>query len=189
VPTNPPGYGWGARTKGFWHNKNGQGIIKGEAATGVCPSATWLLQYAPFQDLAASSTCAQVAAYVLSVVDGANASGDSMNPMLKAQMLATALDVYFSDASLGGNALESPYPIGGAVVDLHSVAKPIDSGHTENVSSAFGGPQCMTISNALTYAAGQSNVGGSAWYGQVKATQELAKDLFDAINNNQISGC
>jgi hypothetical protein len=35
----------------------------------------------------------------------------------------------------------------------------------------------------LAYAAGQSNVGGSAWYGQVKATQVLAKDAFDAINN------
>ena len=29
----------------------------------------------------------------------------------------------------------------------------------------------------------QSNAGGSAWYAQVKATQELAKDTFDAINN------
>jgi len=35
----------------------------------------------------------------------------------------------------------------------------------------------------LTYAASKSNAGGSVWYGQVKATQELAKDAFDAINN------
>jgi hypothetical protein len=35
----------------------------------------------------------------------------------------------------------------------------------------------------LAYAASQSNVGGSTWYGNVKATQELAKDAFDAINN------
>ena len=35
----------------------------------------------------------------------------------------------------------------------------------------------------LAYAASQSNVGGSVWYGNVKATQELAKNGFDAINN------
>jgi hypothetical protein len=37
----------------------------------------------------------------------------------------------------------------------------------------------------LSYAASQSNAGGSAWYGNVKATQELAKDAFDAINNDK----
>ncbi len=37
----------------------------------------------------------------------------------------------------------------------------------------------------LTYAASKSNVGGTTWYGQVKATQGLAKDAFDAINNWQ----
>jgi len=42
----------------------------------------------------------------------------------------------------------------------------------------------MSVSQMLTFAAAQSNVGGSAWYGQVKATQELAKDAFDAINNS-----
>ena len=35
----------------------------------------------------------------------------------------------------------------------------------------------------LAYATSQSNAGGSIWYGQVKATQELAKNAFDAINN------
>jgi hypothetical protein len=35
----------------------------------------------------------------------------------------------------------------------------------------------------LAAAARQYNAGGSMWYGQVKATQELAKDAFDAINN------
>jgi len=35
----------------------------------------------------------------------------------------------------------------------------------------------------MAYAASQSNVGGSTWYGNVKNTQFLAKDTFDAINN------
>lgn len=38
----------------------------------------------------------------------------------------------------------------------------------------------------LTYAASQSNVGGSNWYANVKTTQELTKDAFDAINNQKV---
>jgi len=38
-------------------------------------------------------------------------------------------------------------------------------------------------SQVLGYAASQSNVGGSVWYGNIKAIQELAKNTFDAINN------
>ena len=41
----------------------------------------------------------------------------------------------------------------------------------------------MTVSQTLAYAASKSNAGGSLWYGNVKSTQELAKDVFDAINN------
>jgi hypothetical protein len=60
---------------------------------------------------------------------------------------------------------------------------PLACSQFENTSSAFGGSASLTVSGLLTYAASQSNVGGSAWYGQVKATQVLAKDTFDAINN------
>jgi hypothetical protein len=183
----------GALTMGFWQNKNGQGIIKAQAATGVCPSATWLRGYAPFQDLAATSTCAQTATYVYNVIKAATCTSSSKtcNSMLKAQMLATALDVYFSDPALGGNRIGAPAPIGGVNIDLTKICSMIDgsggtatcSGSYKNVSSAFGGANALTVSQMLTYAASQSNVGGSTWYGQVKATQVLAKDAFDAINN------
>jgi hypothetical protein len=181
----------GALTMGFWQNKNGQGIITGGKSTsGVCNSGTWLRQYAPFQDLSATATCSQVGTYVTNIIKAANASGSSMNAMLKAQMLATALDVYFSDPALGGNKINAPAPIGGVVIDLTKICHMIDSssggtcsGSYENVSSAFGGASSLAISDMLTYAAGKSNVGGSTWYGNVKATQQLAKDSFDAINN------
>jgi hypothetical protein len=39
------------------------------------------------------------------------------------------------------------------------------------------------VSQLLSYAASQSTAGGSTWYANVKATQQLAKDAFDAINN------
>jgi hypothetical protein len=180
----------GALTMGFWQNKNGQGIITGQAKTGVCASATWLRQYAPFQDLSATATCASVGSYVTTVIKAANSSGSSMNPMLKAQMLATSLDVYFSDPALGGNKIGAPAPIGGVAIDLTKICKMIDgsgggncSGAYSNVSAAFGGATSLTVNQMLAYAAGQSNAGGTTWYGQVKATQELAKNAFDAINN------
>ena len=53
----------------------------------------------------------------------------------------------------------------------------------QDASSVFGGASSLTVSGMLSYAASQSNVGGSTWYGNVKASQDLAKDAFDAINN------
>jgi hypothetical protein len=94
---------------GYWQNKNGQAIITGGTSiSGVCKSGTWLRQYAPFQDLSATATCAQVATYVTNIIKAANASGAAMNAMLKAQMLATALDIYFSNPALGATRSMRP---------------------------------------------------------------------------------
>jgi hypothetical protein len=104
-----------------------------------------------------------------------------MNAMLKGQMLATALDVYYSTPTLGGNKIGAPAPIGGVTVDLTWVKA--GSGYRD-VSGAFGGATSMTVLQMLTHAASQSNVGGSMWYGNVKIVQEMAKNAFDAVNNN-----
>ncbi len=180
----------GALTKGFWQNKNGQGIILGGASTlGVCNSGTWLRQYAPYQDLSATASCAAVASYAMALIKAADSAGTSMNPMLKAQMLATSFDVYFSDPALGLNKINAPTPIGGKNVDLTMVCKDIGACTIfENVSSVFGPANSLTVSQMLAFAGSppQSNAGGTNWYGQVKATQELAKDAFDAINNEKV---
>jgi len=123
---------------------------------------------------------------VYNVIKGStsNCGGSTCNAMLKAQMLATALDVYFSDPALGGNKLNATVPIGAVTIDLKHVCVDIPTCSSfVDVSSAFGGAASMTVSQMLAYAASQSNVGGSTWYGNVKATQVLAKDAFDAINN------
>ena len=188
----------GALTMGFWQNKNGQGIITGQAKTGVCASGTWLRQYPPFQDLSSTATCAQVATYVYNVIKAATCStGGTCNTMLKAQMLSTALDVYFSDSTLGGNKIGAPAAIGPVKIDLAHICSMIDgsggtatcSGTFLNCSSAFGGATCLSVFDILTYAGSQSNAGGSVWYGQVKATQVLAKNVFDAINNRVAFNC
>jgi hypothetical protein len=182
----------GALTMGFWQNKNGQGIITGGASTnGFCNSGTWLQQYAPFEDLSATASCGQVATYVYNLIKAANASGASMNAMLKAQMLATALDVYFSTPGLGGNLIGTPTPLGGVNINLTQVCNMLAganggatcSGSNENTSAAFGGATSGAVSSLLSYAASQSNASGSTWYGQNKTIQGLAKDMFDAINN------
>ena len=177
----------GALTMGFWQNKNGQGIItSGNSTGGVCNSGTWLRQYAPYLDLSATANCSAVATYVNNVIKVAvcTSSSKTCNSMLKAQMLATALDVYFSNPALGGNRIGAPAPIGGVTIDLTMICANIGSCSSfENVSSAFGGATSMTVQQMLTFAAGQSNSGGSTWYGNIKATQVKAKDAFDAINN------
>ncbi|MDO9302490.1 MAG: hypothetical protein Q7T89_13980, partial [Anaerolineales bacterium] len=172
----------GAKSKGFWQSKNGQNIIKQTAsAGGVCKLTSWLKAYAPFKNLSATASCATAATYVYNTIKAADSSGASMNAMLKAQMLATALDVYYSNPALGGNKIGAPAPIGNVTVDLTWVKT--GSGY-KNVSGAFGGATSKTISQMLSYAAGQSNAGGSIWYGNVKTMQEKAKNAFDAINNN-----
>jgi hypothetical protein len=205
----------GALTMGFWQNKNGQGIITGQAKTGVCPSGTWLRGFAPFQDLSSTATCANVATYVYNVIKAATCSGPSSAPcnkMLKAQDLATSLDVYFSDPNLGGNKIgafngkgANQQPIGNFQIDLTQVCNMLDgtSGATctgvyQDASSAFGGNTCLYVYNLaaanpatdiLRYAASQSAVGGTPWYGTSKTLQVLAKNVMDAINNQQAFGC
>jgi len=59
------------------------------------------------------------------------------------------------------------------------------SGTYENVSSAFGGATSMTVMNMLLWqnTSDPAVDAGANWYGQNKALQVLAKDAFDAINN------
>jgi len=167
----------GALTIGYWQNKNGQAQITGGAAPGnVCSSGTYLRTFAPFQDLTANAKCSVVATYVTNVIKAANASGASMNAMLKAQMLATALDVYFVSG------------LGSTIIDLTMICQDLTCAAYESSSPAFGGATSLSVSAMLTYAASQSNLGGTTWYGNVKSTQELAKDAFDAINNEKAFG-
>jgi hypothetical protein len=176
----------GAESLLFWQNKTGQTIIRTSSAPNS-PSdlALWLRGFNPYLDLSANARSGQVAAYVLGVIKTASAKGSTMNAILKAHMLSTALSVYFSDPLLGGNALLAPDPIGDNLVDLTRINKPIGSATYINVSSAFGGANQMSVMDMLNFAAGESNQGGTTWYQNIKTTQELAKDAFNAINNEK----
>jgi hypothetical protein len=168
----------GALTIGYWQNKNGQGVITKANQTSL---QTFLKQFHPFSDAPATG----LATYVYNIIKAATCSGPASAPcnkMLRAQMLATALNVYFSTTGLGS-----------LVIDLTNVCQMIDgtggtatcSGTYENVSSAFGGATSMTVLNMLLYqnTSDPAADAGAVWYGSVKAQQVLAKDVFDAINN------
>jgi hypothetical protein len=175
----------GALTMGFWQNKNGQGLI---SAANQSSLSTFLKQFHPFSDAPSTG----LATYAYSIIKAATCGGVNCNAMLRAQMLATALDVYFSDVSLGGNKIGATVPIGTVVIDLTHICAMIDgsggstcSGSYENVSAAFGGATSMSVMGMLLYqnTSDPAADAGAAWYGQNKATQVLAKDAFDAINN------
>jgi hypothetical protein len=166
----------GGLTIGYWQNKNGQAQLTNAGATaGVCNLTPYLRGFAPFQDLSATASCTAVATYVNNVVKAANASGASMNVMLKAQMLSTALSVFFTPS------------LGTAKIDLtHVCSTGIVGGTCSTFTdySGFWGSSAMTVNALLTTAASQSNAGGSVWYANAKTTQEKAKNTFDTINNN-----
>ena len=204
----------GALTMGFWKNTNGQKIINAGASTSaICNSGAWLRLLDPFQDLSSTATCKQVASYVATTIGAATCGGSTCNPMLKAQMLATALDVYFSTLGLGGNqigaynGLGSKTPaLGSVAIDLSHICAMVDgssssscSGSYEDVRPEFGiANSCTgaTVNTMLSYANyvssvngspngfAVSNSGGSKWYNQVKTPKQVyAKDGFDSVNN------
>ena len=48
-------------------------------------------------------------------------------------------------------------------------------------------PTSMTVSAMLAYASSQYVTGTKVtWYGNVKSVQEMAKNAFDAINNEKV---
>jgi hypothetical protein len=177
-------------TIGYWQNKNGQArIVNGAGATSCSNLYSYLVGFAPFSGITAAkygSTCGTsagltgkntassgIAGYVYDVIKAANASGTTMDAMLRAQMLATALNVFFSVTS------------GTDVIDLVHGCKMIDnSGGTatcsgpEDWSPAFNNQASMSVNNMLIWAAANFAYGGS------KTLQGLAKDAFDAINNS-----
>lgn len=188
----------GGLTIGFWQGPNGYNLIKTYSSAAL---RDYLRTFNPFKDLSSSASGKQVADYVSAVIAAAKCSDTdkTCNTMLRAQMLATALNVFytgpgFTNTQISGVKAPSAFllntNLGGINIDLTTVCFPILAGPScggfVNASSAFGGATSKTVQQALDYASSQAtpNTGLTSWYGQVKATQVLAKDVFDAINNH-----
>lgn len=206
----------GAQTMGFWKNNQGQKII---TAYGGGTQGTTLAAYLrglyPFTDLASDSTPSQDATYVANVLNAAQCSTDLLsgsgniatcNYMLKAQMLATALNVYFSDPVLGGNKINAPAPIGDVFYQHGNICVMTDTSSGSTCSGTFVNAESVlgsvpywnaeailqyqntqqtgdTPSNTIPGVNTETNAGLIWWYNQYKPSQVLAKNVFDAINN------
>ncbi len=184
----------GARPMPYWKSSTGQGIITSSSSTGaVCNVTGWLRSHATFQGLASTATCTQVAAYTSGTVKSAIVVGAPLSARLKGNALATALTVYYSSPTLGGNQLLTKKPVGNVLVDLSVVCRMTDlgtgagscSGTYADATSAFGGAASMTVTQLLATATAQADAGGANWYGNDATLQGLAKDVFSAINNQQ----
>jgi hypothetical protein len=198
-----------ALTIGFWKNTNGNSLIQNYCAPVGKPSlATYLSGLGggsgPFS-LAAGKSCKDLVTYVNGIIVGATAT--DMNKMLKAQMLATALSVYFSGPSLGytSTSVSKTKPpstfltkgaLGALNVDLTAICPMVDSLSTGTASCTASTPStdgfaagafpaaALTVQAVLDYeATTPSPFNGSTWYGTNRTKQEIAKNVFDQINN------
>jgi hypothetical protein len=178
----------GALPVAFWEGDKGQTIISSE---GVCPSGVWLRQFAPFQDLSEVANCVGVGIYVGNIMKTANAVDAPISAKEKAQMLASALNVYFSDARLGGNKIQAPAPIGSDLIDLSQICKDSGCKAYEDTRPEFDvstEQNTQTVLEMLNHAGAHSDPGGTTWYDNDPPMQDLAKDAFDVLNNQKIFG-
>jgi hypothetical protein len=202
-----------ALTIGFWKNTNGNSLIQNYCApSGKTSLASYLSGLGggtgPYSD-AASKSCSALVTYVNTVIKGATST--NMNVMLRAQMLATALDVYFSDPALGysttaSGKLKPPSafltggPLGGFIMDLTAICPMVDNTtagtatcknnlpSTNGFASMAFPSAAMTVQAILTYeSTTPSPFNGSTanpiWYAGNRTKQEIAKNVFDQINN------
>lgn len=164
-------------TIGFWHNKNGQNLIKclngGSTSTSL---AKWLSTTFPkiygvkgTTTYLCGKTNADVAALFLTLF---NVSGQKLD----AQVLAVALAVYTTTSSLGGTA-GIKYGF-----DVNSAGTGADTYNVGTNGAAFGVSNYSTITviQALTAANNQA-VGGVLYNGNWTLRTD-ANNVFSAIN-------
>jgi hypothetical protein len=203
----------GALTIGFWKTTNGQNLIKTYCSSGAL--GTYLAGLGagsgPFSN--APTTCSSLASYVFGILNGASAS--NMNSMLKAQMLGTALDVWFSgpgwtSAKIGGTKPPSNFlshnNLGTFKMDVTAVCPMVDNLNTGTATclnstpstdavaaGAVPGPSPMSMQAILNYAATtpspfNGSTSSSVWYGGNRTQQEVLKNIFDQFNNQMAFG-
>lgn len=200
----------GALTMGFWKGPNGNALIQNYCApSGKTSLATFLSALGtgsgPFKD-AAGKTCSQLVTYVNGILNAASAT--DMNKMLRAQMLATALDYYLSTTTLGWSTSASgkvkpPSSFlkqGGLnfTMDMKAICPMVDNLSAGSATCTAGKPSTdgyaagafpsagMLVIDLLNYEASNppyayGNPG--VWYSGDRTKEEIAKNAFDQINN------
>jgi hypothetical protein len=203
----------GALTIGFWKTTNGQNLIKTYCQNPAL--ANYLKGLGggsgPFSN-APTTSCTDLASYVSGILAGASAT--DMNKMLKAQMLGTALDVWFSGPGWTSTTLSKIKPpssflshnnLGTFKMDTTAICPMVDNTtagtatcknntpSTDAVASGAVPASPMTIQAILDFAATtpapfNGSTSSSVWYAGNRTKQEILKNIFDQFNNRDAFG-
>jgi hypothetical protein len=206
----------GALTIGFWKTTNGQNLIKTYCTSGSGNLGTYLAGLGtpgpgPFSN--APTSCSTLASYVSTILTGASAT--NMNSMLKAQMLGTSLDVWFSGPGWTSTAKSGIKPpsnflshnsLGSFNMDTTAVCPMVDNLSTGTATCQNSTPSTdavqagavptspMSMQAILDYAATTPSPfngltsASSVWYGGNKTKEEVLKNIFDQFNNQLAFG-
>jgi len=204
----------GALTIGFWKTTNGQNLIKtycGSDPTGLGAYLRGLGGGSgPFSN--ATGNCSSLATYVSNTLNGA--SSTNMNNMLKAQMLATALDVWFSGpgwTTTKSGAIKPPSNflshnnLGTFNMDTTAICPMVDNTTTGTATCKNNKPSTdavasgaltgspMSMQAILNFAATtpspfNGSTSSSVWYGGDRTKQEILKNVYDQFNNQDAFG-
>jgi hypothetical protein len=207
----------GALTIGFWKTTNGQNLVKTYCGgTGTSGLAYYLAHLGgisgPFSNATSSTSCSALATYVYNLLNGANAK--NMNSMLKAQMLGTALDVWFSGPGWTSTTISKVKPPSGFLsnnylgtfnMDTTAVCPMVDNLSTGSATCKNNLPSTdavaagavpsspMAMQAILDFAATTPSpfnglTSASNWYGGNSTKEEILKNIFDQFNNQDAFG-
>jgi hypothetical protein len=204
----------GALTIGFWKTSNGQNLIKTYCGTDPTGLGSYLRGLGggsgPFSN--APSSCSSLATYVYNILNGASAT--NMNNMLKAQMTATALDLWFSGPGWTSTTLNKVKPpsnflshnnLGTFKMDTTAVCPMVDNLNTGTATCQNNKPSTdavaagavpsspMAMHAILDYAATtpspfNGSTSSSNWYAGNRTKEEILKNIFDQFDNQQAFG-
>jgi hypothetical protein len=203
----------GALTIGFWKTTNGQNLIKTYCQNPALANYLRGLGSGsgPFAD-APTTSCTALASYVSGILTKASAT--DMNKMLKAQMLGTALDVWFSGPGWTSTKIGSVKPpstflqhnnLGTFKMDTTAVCPMVDNLNTGTATCKNAKPSTdavvagavptspMSMQAILDFAATtpspfNGSTSSSIWYGGNRTKEEILKNIFDQFNNQDAFG-
>jgi hypothetical protein len=160
----PPTTGTSA-TIGFWQNKNGHAVILSSPGTSL---STWLSSTFPnlFGNLA-GATNEQVYQQFLTYFD-------VKGPHTNAQVMDTALAIYFSDPSMGLNSTSMKFGFASSVANIQ-----INVGSD---GAAFGVPNGTSISVFQMLKTVDAHTVNGVIYGGSGTLWLQVNDLFDKVN-------
>jgi hypothetical protein len=203
----------GALTIGFWKTTNGQNLIKTYCQNPALANYLKGLGAGsgPFSD-APTTSCNDLATYVSGILNGVSAT--DMNKMLKAQMLGTALDVWFSGPGWTSTKIGSIKPpsnflsnnnLGTFNMDLKAVCPMVDNlstgtatcqnntPSTDAVAAGAVASSPMSMQAILNFASTtpapfNGSTVSSVWYSGDRTKEEILKNIFDQFNNQLAFG-